>query len=66
MAGTPYFERLVATAERISRHATFPGKDLAVGQCLDDLEDLAQVGRINPEQHEVLRSILLGALVEAA
>jgi hypothetical protein len=66
MNGTTYFERLVASAERIARHADYPGKDQAVGQCLEDIDDLAIAQRISPEERETLRAVLLGALSEAA
>ena len=61
-----YFDRLAATAERIARHAFYPGKGEAVGRCIDDIEDLVIAGTITPEQREVLREILLGAVSHAA
>jgi hypothetical protein len=66
MNGTSYFERLVASAERIARHMDYPGKDQAVDQCLADLDDLACAQRITAEQHERLRAVLRGALSHAA
>ena len=56
-----YFDRLVASTQRIARHAWHPGKDRAVEQCVDDIEGLVEVGRITPEQGDVLRDILLEA-----
>ncbi len=61
MNGIAYFERLVTSAERIARHASYPGKEQAVSQCLEDIEDLVLAGRIDAEQRGVLREILRGA-----
>jgi hypothetical protein len=66
MNDSSYFERLVASAERIARHADYPGKDQALGQCIDDIDDLALARRITAEQRETLRAVLLGALSHAA
>ena len=66
MNGTSYFDRLVASAERIARHADYPGKEQAVGQCIEDIDDLAIAERITAEQREMLRAVLLGALSHAA
>jgi hypothetical protein len=66
MNGASYFERLVASVERIARHANYPGKDQAVGQCIDDIDDLVLAERITAEQRETLRAVLLGALSHAA
>jgi hypothetical protein len=61
MSDATYFERLVATVERIARHTFFPGKDEAVGLCLEDIDELSLEGRITPEQAGVLRGVLLGS-----
>jgi hypothetical protein len=66
MNGTSYFDRLVASAERIARHAHYPGKDQAVGHCLEDIDDLVLEERITPEQRDRLRSVLLSSLSHAA
>jgi hypothetical protein len=66
MNGKSYFERLVASAERIARHLDYPGKDLAVGQCIADIDDLALAGRITAEQGETLRTVLRGERSHAA
>jgi hypothetical protein len=66
MNGTTYFDRLVASAERIARHANYPGKEQAVGQCIADIDDLMLAERITAEQRETLRAVLLGALSHAA
>jgi hypothetical protein len=66
MNGTTYFDKLVATAERIARHAQYPGKDQAVGHCLEDIDDLMLEGRINDEQRDRLRAVLLSSLSHAA
>jgi hypothetical protein len=66
MNGTTYFDRLVASAERIARHAHYPGKEQAVDQCIADIDDLVLAERITAEQRETLRAVLLGALSHAA
>jgi hypothetical protein len=66
MNGISYFERLIASVERIARHADYPGKDQAVGQCLEDIDDLVLAQRITAEQRERLRAVLVGALSHAA
>jgi hypothetical protein len=66
MNGTSYFERLVASAERIARHAHYPGKDQAVDQCIADIDDLVVAERITAEQRERLLAVLQGALSHAA
>jgi predicted DNA-binding protein len=66
MDNISYFERLVASAERIARHADYPGKEQAMELCLEDIEDLTLAGRITAEQRIVLREVLLGALSHAA
>jgi hypothetical protein len=56
-----YFERLLGVAERIARHASFPGHQEAVEQCLEDVGDLIDAGRITTDQGAVLAGILSGA-----
>jgi len=58
MNGLSYFDRLIASAKMIARHAYYPGKDQAVGQCMEDIEDLLLAGRITPEQGDELRGVL--------
>ena len=53
-----YFERLVTSAERIARHAAYPGKQQAVDHCVEDVEDLIASERITAEQGEILLDIL--------
>lgn len=60
-APAAYFERLIASAKRIARHATYPGKQQAVEQCIHDVEDLISMERITAEQGEVLLEILSSA-----
>lgn len=61
-----YYERLRASAERIARHAAFPGKQDAMDQCRMDLEDLLVTGRITVEQRDLLREILLQPVEDQA
>jgi hypothetical protein len=66
MNDTSYFERLVASVERIARHIRYPGIDQSVNQCLEDIDDLMRAELISPEQREALRFVLLGIMVNAA
>ncbi len=66
MSNSAFFERLVQSAERISRHVYYPGKQQAVEQCVEDVEELSRLGRITAAQSEVLLDILLGAYRELA
>ena len=61
-----YFERLVASAERIARHAAYPGKQQAVDHCVEDVEDLIASERITAEQGEILLDILSGTSPQVA
>jgi hypothetical protein len=61
-----YFENLVASVERIARHAYYPDIDQAINQCLEDIDDLRDEERITPEQREALRFVLLGMTLSAA
>jgi hypothetical protein len=60
MNGSPYFDRLVGSVERIARHTYYPGIDEAIAQSLQDVDDLRAVGRITEEQRDALRFVLLG------
>jgi hypothetical protein len=66
MNDTTYFDRLVASAERIARHANYPGKDQAVSHCLEDIDDLVLDERITAEQRDRIRAVLLSSLSQAA
>ncbi|MBV8233209.1 MAG: hypothetical protein JO329_24790 [Planctomycetaceae bacterium] len=66
MSNSVLFERLVKSAERIARHTCYPGKQQAVEQCVEDVEDLSRAGQITAAQSEVLRDILLGDCREPA
>ena len=61
-----YFERLVASAERIARHAAYPGKQQAVDHCVEDVKDLIALGRITADQGAILLDILLGTCPQVA
>ncbi len=65
MISSDYFERLVASVERIARHTYYPGIDQAIEHCLEDLDELAQAGRITAEEHDALRIVLLGMTLAA-
>jgi hypothetical protein len=66
MHGSIEFERLVMSVERIARHPSYPGMDEAIDQCLQDLDELMEAGRITPEQREALRFVLLGMSLTTA
>ena len=57
---TIYFEKLVESVTRIVRHAYYPGKDEAIELCLEEIDDLQDMGRITLEQRAALRELLLG------
>ncbi len=56
-----YFERLLGVVERVARHASFPGHQEAVQQCLEEVGDLIDSGRITTDQGAVLAGILSSA-----
>ncbi|WP_165226898.1 hypothetical protein [Aquisphaera insulae] len=60
MDSQSYFERLVASVERIARHAYYPGIEQTIELVLQDVEDLGTAGRITAEECEALRFLLLG------
>lgn len=66
MHGKPFFERLAASVESISRHAYYPGLADTIDGCLEDIDDLLQSGRITPAQREALRFILMRMSLNAA
>lgn len=66
MNDATYFERLAANVSRLACHPSFPAKQQAVDQCLEDIEDLSLAGRISAEQADTLRATLLGSLCCAA
>ena len=65
-----YFEKLVGTLSRIASHSYYPGKEDAVEQCLEEVEEIRLSGQITAEQSATLRDLLLGeepfCLVEGA
>ena len=61
-----YFERLVVCVQRVARHAYYPGIDQAVGQCLEDIDELMHSGRITAEQRKALRCLVLGGTLTAS
>jgi len=66
MNSANYFERLVASVERIARHAYYPGIDQAIAQCLEDIDELLLDGHITVDEREALRFVLLGISMTAA
>jgi hypothetical protein len=61
-----YYDRLVASVGRIARHAYYPGIELTLNQCLEDIDALRVADRITSEQREALRLIVLGVSLHAA
>ena len=70
MDNASYFEKLVGTLSRIASHSYYPGKEDAVEQCLEEVEEIRLSGQITAEQSAILRDLLLGdepfCLVEGA
>ena len=60
MDNASYFEKLVGSLSRIASHSYYPGKEDAVEQCLEELEEIRLSGKISAEQSATLRDILLG------
>ena len=55
-----YFEKLVESLSRIASHSYYPGKEDAVEQCLEEVEEIRLSGQITAEQSAALRDLLLG------
>ena len=53
------FERLANTVGMIKRHPYYPGKELLLDECLEDIDDRFRRGRLTAEQRGRLRGILL-------
>ena len=53
------FERLANTVGMIKRHPYYPGKELLLDECLEDIDDRYRNGRLTAEQRGRLRGILL-------
>ncbi|MFO0890662.1 MAG: hypothetical protein U0790_16150 [Isosphaeraceae bacterium] len=60
MSSPTYFDRLRGSVTRIARHAYFPGKEDAVEQCLEEIEQLRDAERITRDEFSMLREILAG------
>ena len=58
MDDMPSFTRLLETAGLIVRHADYPGKRQVVERCRQEVDEMAQSGRISPTEGETLRDIL--------
>jgi len=66
MSDSHYFDRLLATAGLIVRHADYPGKRQMVERWREEVNDLTRAGRITAAQGETLREILLGVSHQTA
>jgi len=53
------FERLQYTVGMIKRHPYYPGKELLLDECLEDIDERYRMGRLTDEQRGRLREILL-------
>jgi hypothetical protein len=53
------FERLEQTVGMIKRHPYYPGKELLLDECLEDIDERFRLGRLTAEQRGRLREILL-------
>ena len=60
MDNASYFEKLVGSLSRIASHSYYPGKEDAVEQCLEEVEEIRLSGKITAEQSATLRDLLLG------
>jgi hypothetical protein len=52
------FDRLEQTVGMIKRHPYYPGKELVLDECLEDIDDRYRQGRLTAEQRGRLRDIL--------
>jgi len=52
------FDRLEQTVGMIKRHPYYPGKELVLDECLEDIDDRFRRGRLTAEQRGRLRQIL--------
>jgi hypothetical protein len=52
------YERLEQTVGMIKRHPYYPGKELLLDECLEDIDERYRSGRLTAEQHGRLREIL--------
>ncbi len=66
MSDSQYFDRLLATAGLIVRHADYSGKRQMVERWREEVNDLTRAGRITAAQGETLREILLGVSNQTA
>ena len=66
MSDSHYFDRLLATARLIVRHADYSGKRQMVERWREEVNDLTRAGRITAAQGEALREILLGVSQQTA
>jgi NTE family protein len=55
-----YFQKLAGSLSRIASHSYYPGKEDAVEQCLEEVEEIRLSGQITAEQSATLRELLLG------
>lgn len=53
------FERLEQTVGMIKRHPYYPGKELVLDECLEDIDERFRIGRLTADQRGRLREILL-------
>jgi hypothetical protein len=56
---THEFERLEHTVGMIKRHPDYPGKELVLDECLEDIDERYRRGRLTAEQRGRLRHVLL-------
>jgi hypothetical protein len=66
MNSPSYFERLAVCVQRVARHAYYPGIDQAIGQCLEDIDELMDSGLITVDQRKALRCLVLGGTLTAS
>jgi hypothetical protein len=57
------FERLEQTVGMIKRHPYYPGKELVLDECLEDIDERYRLGRLTDEQRGRLREILMESTI---
>lgn len=61
MSETQHFQRLEQAVSLIARHPYYPGKQDAVDECLEDIEERCRLGILTEDQKSRLVSILVSA-----
>ena len=57
------YRGLLRVADMIARHPDYPGKRVVVEECVEDIVERSQEGRLTPFQRDELLGILAASLV---